>query len=244
MNLNWLLSKESLSEVMKEAVFPEFVDFLCFKVHPSFYSALLVTALLLIVAIIIRIFVIPKFKTIPGKFQALLEKCVEFFSGTAEEHLCAENGYIGAFCFCSGIYIFMGTCIEMLGFEAVFSDLNACIAMALASFFSILGIAVRTNGMRGVGNVLKDFSLPISMSFRLFGAMLSGLLVGKLVYHYIFLSFGVPIFVNVLFTLLDAIIQTFVYVTLTSIFFGENTEKKLPRQKKAKKVKSRAFASK
>lgn len=243
MNFNWLLlSEESLSDVMKEAVFPEFVDFLCFKVHPSFYSALFVTGFLLIVALIIRIFVIPKFKVVPGKFQALLEKCVEFFSGTANEHLESPNGYIGMFCFCSGIYIFTGTCVELFGLEAVFSDLNVCIAMALASFGSILAIAIRTNGMKGVGNVLKDFSLPISMSFRLFGAMLSGLLVGKLVYHYISLSFVLPAVVGVLFTLLDAIIQTFVYVTLTSIFFGENTEKKLPKPKKEKKVKSKAFA--
>lgn len=241
---NLLLSEQSLGEVMKEAVFPEFVDFLCFKVHPSFYSALIVSAILILVAIIIRVFVIPRFKIVPGKFQALLEKCVEFFAGTANEHLAEPNGYIGAFCFSTGLYIFFGTCIELIGLEAVFTDLNACIAMALASFFSILCVAVRTNKMKGVGNVLKDFSLPISMSFRLFGAMLSGLLVGKLVYHYIFLSFGVPIFVGVLFTLLDAIIQTFVYITLTSIFFGENTERKLPKPKKVKKAKTKAFASK
>lgn len=242
MNLYNMLGAESLGEVMKEAVFPEFVDFLCFKVHPSFYSALVVTFLLLFVAILIRIFVIPRFKTVPGKFQALLEKCVEFFHGTAEGHLASPNGYIGAFCFSTGLFIFFGTCVELLGFEAVFSDLNACIAMALASFGSILAVAVKTNKLKGVGNVLKDFSMPISMSFRLFGAMLAGLLVGKLVYHFLFLSFVVPVFVGVLFTLLDAIIQTFVYITLTSIFFGENTEKKLPKPKKEKTQRIKAKA--
>lgn len=241
MDLNLLLLEGSLGDTMTEALFPEFVDFLCFKVHPSFYSALVVTVLLLFAALLIRIFAIPRFKTVPGKFQALLEKCVEFFSGVANEHLCSPNNYIGAYCFCSGIYIFFGTCVELLGFEAVFTDLNACIAMALASFFSILAIAVRTNGIKGVGNVLKDFSMPISMSFRLFGAMLSGLLVGKLVYNFLFLSFAVPVFVGVLFTLLDALIQTFVYITLTSIFFGENTERKLPKPKKIKPQKSKAF---
>ena len=242
MNFNNMLGAESLGEIMKEAVFPEFVDFLWFKVHPSFYSALVVTAILLFFAILIRIFVIPRFKTVPGKFQALLEKCVEFFHGTAEEHLASPNRYIGAYCFSSGLFIFFGTCVELLGFEAVFSDLNACIAMALASFVSILVVAIKTNRMKGVGNVLKDFSMPISMSFRLFGAMLAGLLVGKLVYHFLFLSFVVPVIVSVLFTLLDAIIQTFVYITLTSIFFGENTEKKMPKPKKEKKQKAKARA--
>jgi F-type H+-transporting ATPase subunit a len=68
------------------------------------------------------------------------------------------------------------------------------------------------------------------MSFRLFGAMLSGALVTELVYHYIALSFVLPVIVGVLFTLLHAVIQAYVLTTLTSIFYGEVTE---PHHKKA-----------
>ena len=73
------------------------------------------------------------------------------------------------------------------------------------------------------------------MSFRLFGALLSGLLVTELVYYYISLSFVLPVIVGVLFTLLHAIIQTYVLTTLVSVFYGEAVE---PKQKKikAKKV--------
>ena len=71
----------------------------------------------------------------------------------------------------------------------------------------ILGGGIVGNGLRGVGATLKDFSLPISMSFRLFGALLSGLLVTELVYYYINLSFVLPVVVGVMFTLLHALIQ-------------------------------------
>ena len=74
---------------------------------------------------------------------------------------------------------------------------------------------------------LKDFSLPISMSFRLFGALLSGALVTELVYYYTALSFVLPVFVGVVFTLLHALIQTYVLTMLTTIFYGESTEKKI-----------------
>ncbi|MBP5256219.1 MAG: hypothetical protein J6Z80_04095, partial [Clostridia bacterium] len=67
---------------------------------------------------------------------------------------------------------------------------------------------------------------------RLFGALLSGLLVTELVYHFTALSFGLPVVVGVLFTLLHAVIQAYVLTTLVSIFYGEAVE---PRKKKEKK---------
>ena len=85
---------------------------------------------------------------------------------------------------------------------------------------------------------LKEFSLPISMSFRMFGALLSGLLVTELVYYYVSLSFVVPVVVGVLFTLLHALIQAYVLTTLTSMFYGETTEKHAPKPKKSKKIKA------
>jgi F-type H+-transporting ATPase subunit a len=100
--------------------------------------------------------------------------------------------------------------------------------MGVLSYIVILGAGIICEGAKGALNVLKDFSLPISMSFRLFGALLSGLLVTELVYYYFSLSFVLPVFVGVLFTLLHAVIQTYVLTTLVSIFYGEAVE---PRKK-------------
>ena len=94
------------------------------------------------------------------------------------------------------------------------------------------------NGVKGIGLGLKKFSLPLSLSFRLFGALLSGLLVTELVYYYVTLSYVIPVVVAVLFTLLHALIQAYVLTTLTSMFYGETTEKHAPKPKKAKKVKA------
>ena len=67
--------KESIQEVMKDGVLHESnrVSFFGLTVNPAIYSAYLVSALLLIAALLIRIIAIPRFKTVPGKFQALLE---------------------------------------------------------------------------------------------------------------------------------------------------------------------------
>ena len=73
------------------------------------------------------------------------------------------------------------------------------------------------------------------MSFRLFGALLSGALVTELVYYYSALSYGLPVIVGVLFTLLHALIQAYVLTMLTSMFYGEVSEKIEKPPKKRKK---------
>ncbi len=216
------------------------------NVNPAFISALTVTLILLAFSAIVRIFAIPKFTYIPGKFQLAIEEAVGLFDNMAKSNSPHKNGFLGAYIFAAGAYIFIGTIFELFGLQATttsggiialpapLSDINAAIAMGFLSYSVILVAAVRCNKLHGLGNTLKDFSLPISMSFRLFGALLSGLLVTELVYHYISLSFVLPVVVGVLFTLLHALIQAYVLTMLTALFYGEATE---PHQKKEKNKK-------
>ncbi|MFR7894472.1 MAG: F0F1 ATP synthase subunit A [Dysosmobacter sp.] len=97
----------------------------------------------------------------------------------------------------------------------------------------ILSGGIAGNGLKGVGSTLKEFSLPISMSFRLFGALLSGLLVTELVYYYVQLSYVLPVLVGVLFTLLHALIQAYVLTMLTALFYGEVSEHPEPASGRA-----------
>ena len=238
---------ETIQETMRDAVLHETNKISLFgikEVNPALISAFTVTAVLLIAALLIRIFVIPKFKYVPGKFQLLLETWVGFFDNLAKTNSPHRNGFLGVYIFAAGSYIFVGTLFELFGVQAVtteglsialpapLSDINGAIALGCLSYCIILSGGIAGNGLRGVGKTLKDFSLPISMSFRLFGALLSGMLVTELVYYYFMLSFILPVVVGVLFTLLHALIQTYVLTMLTSVFYGEVSE---PSRKKKKK---------
>lgn len=244
-----LESHESIREIMRDAVLHESNKISLFgimEVNPAVISAFTVTGILLLFALIVRIFVIPKFKLIPGKFQLLLEQLVQFFDGLAKSNSPHRNGFLGAYIFAAGVYIFVGTIFELFGLQAMtthgfpmalpapLSDINAAIALGCMSYIIILSGGIAGNGLKGVGQTLKDFSLPISMSFRLFGALLSGLLVTELVYYYTSLSFVLPVVVAVLFTLLHALIQTYVLTMLTSLFYGEVSEVHEPKPKKKK----------
>ena len=78
---------ETIQQVMKDEVLHEKqkIDFLFFgKVNPGLVSAVTVTVLITLFAIIVRIFAIPKFKIIPGKFQMLLEQAVGMFDNLSK----------------------------------------------------------------------------------------------------------------------------------------------------------------
>lgn len=241
---------ETVKEAMRDGVLHEDnrISLFGLEVNPALISAYVVTGAILLAAVLIRIFAIPRFKMIPGKMQTILEKPVEFFSDMARTNSPNKSGFAGAYIFSAGLYIFLSTLFELLGVQAVttrgasislpapIADINGAIAMGVTSYLVILGAGLITGGLKGVLGVLKDFSLPISMSFRLFGALLSGLLVTDLVYYYTTLSFVLPVFVGVMFTLLHAVIQTYVLTTLVSIFYGEATEPRKKKMKKEKKV--------
>ena len=233
--------KEPINESMRDAVLHETAKIRLFggmTVNPGLISAYAVTAIMLIAAILIRIFAVPKFKILPGKFQLVLEQAVGIFSGMAEEKSPHRNKFLSAYIFAAGSYIFIGTLFELLGVQAVttaglpislpapLADINGAIALGVMSYGVILFGGLIASGFHGFFTALKDFSLPISMSFRLFGALLSGALVTELVYYYYSLSFVLPVIVGILFTLLHAIIQAYVLTMLTAQFYGESTEKK------------------
>lgn len=239
----------SIKNVMRDAVLHEEHKISLFgllEVNPAVASAMTVTAVLLVTALAIRIFVIPKFQYIPGKFQLLLEQLIGFFDGLAKSNSPHRNGFLGAYIFAAGVYIFIGTLFELFGLQGVtteglsialpapLSDINAAICMGCVSYGVIMSGGISGNGLKGIGLTLKDFSLPISMSFRLFGALLSGLLVTELVYYYINLSFILPVAVGVMFTLLHALIQTYVLTMLTALFYGEVSEPHAKHEKKEK----------
>lgn len=228
-----------IQEVMRDAVLHEtgqiriFGDF---TVNPGLVSAFAVTGILFVAALVIRVFIIPRFTIVPGKFQLVLEQLVSLLDGLTKGNSPHRNKFLGGYVFAVAVYIFTSTIFELFGFQVVtingvsislpapLSDINGAICLGCLSYLVIMSGGIAGNGIKGIGMTLKEFSLPISMSFRLFGALLSGALVTELVYYYSSLSYGLPVLVGVMFTLLHAVIQAYVLAMLTSMYYGEVTE--------------------
>ena len=239
---------EALGDVMRDGILHEDnrLRFFGLEVNPAVASAYLVTAALLVCAALLRVFAIPRFRAVPGRLQLALETLVGYFDNLARSNSPHRNRTLGAYLFAAGVYIAFGTLFELFGIQVIttegrsialsapLSDINAAIAMGGMSYLFILFGGLVAAGFHGFLGGLKEFSLAISMPFRLFGALVSGLLVTELVYYTISLSIVLPVIVGVLFTALHAIIQTYVLTMLTSFYYGEVTEKPAKKDKKTK----------
>jgi len=230
-----------MGEILKEAILPNKVNLFGLQVTPSLYTAFFVSGFLILLAVIFRIFIFPRFKTIPGRFQALIEALVGYFDNLTNANSHYANPMSGPYTMATGLFICFGTLAELVGLHPVCADLNGCIAMGFSAFFFLMIGGIYRNKLRGVGLTLKEFSMPFSMSFRLFGSLTSGVLATELIYSCFngFLAYSIilPAFVAVLFTLLHAVMQTYIYTMLVAMFFGEVTEPKKPKEKKKKSLK-------
>ena len=135
---------ETVQQAMRDAVLHDINQVSLFglkDVNPGLISAFTVTAILLIAALCIRIFAVPRFRFRPGKLQMVLEEVVGLFDGMARSSSPHRSRFVGAYIFAAGAYIFVGTLFELLGLQAVtthghsitlpapLSDINAAIAM-------------------------------------------------------------------------------------------------------------------
>ena len=191
---------ETIQVTMRDAVLHETNRISLFgikDVNPALISAMVVSGILLVFAVIVRIFVIPRFKMVPGKFQMLLEQAVDLFDGMAKSNSPGRSGFLGAYIFTAGAYIFIGTLFELFGIQAI-----------------------TTEG--------SPITLPAPLSD------VNAALVTELVYYNISLSFVLPVFVGIMFTLLHALIQAYVLTMLVALYFGEVSEKQEPKKKKVK----------
>lgn len=106
--------EESITEVMRDGVLHEGnrMNLFGLTVNPGLISAFVVTGILLLVALLLRIFFIPRMKEIPGRFQCLLEGAVGLFSGQARGAAPRRSGFLGAYLFRSAVIFFSAPCLN------------------------------------------------------------------------------------------------------------------------------------
>ena len=165
--------------------------------------------------------------------QAILETVVtllnDFFVG-----LLGENGkrYV-PYLMSVALYIACSNLIGVFGIKPPTKDLNVTAALALMSIMLIEYSGIHARGGKGFlksltaptpvmtpMNILEIAIRPTSLCMRLFGNVLGAFVIMELI------KLVVPVFVPAVFSLyfdlFDGLIQTYVFVFLTSLFMKES----------------------
>lgn len=216
-------------------------QFITFHLAKHVVSILIVTLVITILAIIINRTIK---KANPLKKPKGLLLIVEIFVtmiNDFSQDIMGKKGikyapYIG-FLAC---YLFISNILGLFTLTPPTSSLSVTLTLAIITFFLIHVSGILKNGIRHFKslfephplmfpmNVIGELAVPISLSFRLFGNILSGAVVMALIYYALVGALGwfspltgliTPAF-HAYFDLFSGLIQTFIFVLLTSIFIS------------------------
>ncbi|HWS30194.1 MAG TPA: FoF1 ATP synthase subunit a [Clostridia bacterium] len=194
--------------------------------------------LIVIAAVLIRIFAIPKFTDSPKGIQNVLETMVEALDGYVKEKSGLDNENLNAYFLTLGILLIASACLELLSFRPPIADLTVTGSMALCTFFLINYYGIKRNGLGGrlrqytrptavvaPFKFLTDIAIPVSLACRLFGNMLGGMVVMHLLYMALgSFGVGIPAVAGLYFNAFHPVIQAFIFITLSLTFIGEAAE--------------------
>ena len=175
--------------------------------------------------------------TNPGKLQTVLESAVGFLNRFVQEnigtHWRAFAPYLGTV----ALYIGLSNIIGIFGLTPPTKDINVTAALAIMSMLLIYGAQFRYNGLLGGMkrfaepmallvpiNLMEVAIRPLALCMRLFGNVLGAFIIMEMIK--LLVPAVLPAVFSLYFDLFDGLIQTIVFVFLTTLFTGEGIKEK------------------
>jgi len=226
---------------MDFSIEPEMMEIPLFggiEVSETLFSAVLASIIIIILASIVRIFFIPKFKIIPGRFQLLLEMSVDaVYSYTSSKVGQWASRTLSPYIFTVALIIIVNGIFELFGIRAAMTDINFTLALSLITFVLIQIYSIKKKGLlkrlkaftKPVAfltpiNIATSLAVPVSLSCRMFGNILGGMIVMELLYSVAFLKWAIPGVLAIYFTVFHTLMQAFIFITLSLAFINEGLE--------------------
>ena len=225
-------------EELSFSLWAERVNVLGLNLSTTIINTWIVMAALIITALILRLTVVRKMTAQPGKAQNVLELAIEAVVKYVSNNAHGMGQGLSAYIFTVAAFLVSCAVLELFGFSTPAADITMTFALAFITFILINYFGIKKRGLRGrikmmasptpailPIRIITDIALPISMSARLFGNMLGGMIVMDLIYDSLGNNaVGIPSTIGLYFNVFHPIIQTFIFITLTLTFINEATE--------------------
>ena len=168
----------------------------------------------------------------PGKAQVALESAVQFLNGFVKTNIGSHWKPFAPWLGTVALYIGFANIIGIFGLTPPTKDISVTTALAVLSMLLIYGAQFRYNGLLGglkkfaepmplllPINLMEVVIRPLALCMRLFGNILGAYIIMEMLK---FVAPAVlPAVFSIYFDLFDGLIQTVVFVFLTTLFTGE-----------------------
>lgn len=173
-----------------------------------------------------------KFKEIPAGFQNAIEAVIEMFDNFITNTLGKKLSYITPWYFMVFMFVLFSALMSIFGLRAPTADWATTFALAFASFILMLGMGFKHQKGAYLKsffdphfiffplNLIGEIAKPVSLSFRLFGNMLSGTIILTLYYGLMpyFTQIGIPALLHAFFDIIFGALQTYIFVILSLMY--------------------------
>lgn len=181
-------------------------------------------------------------KKVPKGKQVFAEFVVSWIYKYTEENMGKENSKFAPYIGTIFAFILFGSSLGLLGLRPITADLNVTFALSGLTFILIQANGLRKHGLTGKikemcdpypfmfpMKLMEEITLPFSLSFRLFGNILGGVIVVDLWMYLMdmlssfitdipFLRTVTVLPLNGFFDMFEPVIQTYIFTMLTMVF--------------------------
>lgn len=198
-------------------------------------TSVVITWGIMLFLLVMSYILVRNLKMVPTGIQIYLESVVGWLNDFFEGILGAEGKKYFPYLGTVAIYIGCANLTGVLGLTPPTKDLNVTAGLAIMSIFLIEYSGFKAKGAKGwiksfaepipllvPINILELFIRPLSLCMRLFGNVLGAFVVMELIK--LVLPVALPIPFSLYFDIFDGLIQTYVFVFLTSLFMKEKME--------------------
>ena len=219
-------------------MFSDRVDVFGLSVSKTTVTTWYIIAAVLILSVIFRLFIFPKFKESPKGIQNAVEILVEAADNFTNNQTHNLSPVLGEYIFSLAVMMICCAAVELFSVRPPTSDLIFTFSMGLLTFILINYYGIKKKGFGGrikalaspspiimPMKMLSDVAVPVSLACRLFGNMLGGMIVMDLLKSSLGgYAIGVTSLAGLYFNLFHPLIQTYIFIILTLTFINEATE--------------------
>lgn len=198
----------------------------------------IIISIVLILSLIFRFILYPKFSEKPKGFQNIIEIAVETMESFTKNTAGHFSSELPAYMFSIAILLISCAAAELFGQRPPTADLIMTFSLGIATFFLINFLSIKKKGiagrLKGLASpspiifplrVLSDISVPVSLACRLFGNMLGGMIVMDLLKSSLGgYAVGFTALAGLYFNLFHPLIQTYIFIILSLTFINEAVE--------------------
>lgn len=205
------------------------------NISPSIKSSVIITFILAIILIIVGIRLRKyKYTDEPKGIMIVLEWLVETINGMCKASIGKRYKHLAPYLTTIAILLFVYNVSGLLGFRPPTASVSVTFAFSLTTFALVEIYGIKSQGvlkhLHGYlepvplflpMNIISDISIPISLGLRLFGNILSGVVIMSLVYTVLgWAAVAISPVLHLYFDFFSGFIQTLVFCMLTLAFIA------------------------